>query len=194
VTEAQRAALETLAESRFPAKLHVGTARSLERRRLIESKGDGWILTEVGRNCLRRQTVEARAQAIENEFPASLRERLEQVLLWLQFTKRLDWPYRARPLIQALLIGQDDFSLGNPNERVEQRVRREVEDAIQIVTEYAEAQEEAIRTGGHVGVTIEAEKPNPVRAAKRQQRDVEVATEDGGAVSLSAYRKRRRVA
>jgi len=192
VSPAQQAALESLAESSFPIKLHASTGRSLEQRRLVERRGDGHVLTEMGRNYLANETREKRARAIDDEFPAELRKRLELVLLWLKFTERLEWPYRARPLIQALLLGHSDFTLGNPDARVEAKVRREVECAIQIVDDYLKANEEAIRIGGSVGVTILAEKPNPVRAAKRQRRDIEAAT-DEGAVSLSAYRKRRMV-
>jgi hypothetical protein len=190
VSATQDKALSELIEAPFPIRLHAATGKALERRGLAERRPNGYVCTDRGRKSFAYRERKAASEALEREFPPHLTDRLEKTMHWLQFTGRLKRPYSARPLIQSLLMGREPFDLGGPKDR-ERRVRGEVKAAIKIVDDFHVAYSTAVRTGGEVGVTIEAEKANPVRAQRWRKAQVEACAGDDGTVDLRAFRQRR---
>ncbi len=194
MTAAQEVALRKLAEADLPIRLHASTGMVLERCGLAERRGDGFAITATGHRYLLSEERDRAARRLADEFPPNLQDRLEKTLLWLKFTGRLQRPYAARPIIQSLLLDREPFRMGFSDEQEEGRVIAEVESAVKLVDDFQTAYAKAVKIGGDVCVEIAVENPKPVRAINRKRRDVEVAANEDGTVSLTQFRNRRCVA
>lgn len=193
MTTAQETALCSLAEAKFPTRLHASTARCLERSKLVRKCEcpAGYIITESGKRFLARRAQEAQQREIEADFPADRQERLKLALLWIEFTGRMQFVHmHARPVLMALLMDREPIGNGKP--KSEAFIRAEADAALQVVDDYLSAVADSIQTGASdISVEFAVGAGQPVEAMRRRSAAVEAASAENGTIDLASFRKRR---
>jgi hypothetical protein len=185
--------LRRLRNERGPVRLHPQTFQALHKHRFVEGRGDGCVLSERGENWLIRFDRERYEYEVMRKLKPEHREFADRVEGWLKVFSPLTSFARiyALRVTEARLVGVEPFASGSRwGEEGDANILAWVDRAIQIVRNFDEVQEQAIREAGDVVIDFAVEDRRPHRVAERK-RKARVEAELDGAVDLTAYRRER---